>query len=112
MFRRATGFLLAPQLSATALEQQKRIEGMTFYKRYDALRGEKDRSRLATAEYDLLIDKLNEFAEFQDKYAVSKNELDRTKKIANFCGLEVTKPNRRPTAEHVKPKPKVATPQE
>ena len=49
---------------------------------------------------------MDEFAEFQQKYAVKQSEIERTKKIANYCGLDFPTPHRRPTADHVPAKSK------
>ena len=52
-------------------------------------------SALGQAEYKHLQAKLAKYAELQGQYAVKQSEMERTKRAANVCGLDMPEPKRR-----------------
>lgn len=52
-------------------------------------------SALGSAEYQLLKVKLAKYSELQGQYAVKQSEMERTKRAANVCGLDMPEPKRR-----------------
>ena len=98
----AAGTGVAP--SQFVQDQRDRSRTQGFYPRYQELcqKGEV----LGSNEYKYLSEKLDEYAEFQQKYAVKQSEIERTKRVANYCGLDFPEPHRREGTEHVKPTPK------
>jgi hypothetical protein len=65
-----------------------RISRLLFFNnRYATLRKE---GKLGGEAYEYLIAKLDSYKALLDKYAVTQDEVERAKKVAAMCGLEMT----------------------
>ena len=102
MFRRSAAFCAAAPLSEVAKSQRDLISKMSFHAEYMKLRtddSDSNQSHLGSKEYNFLQAKMEEYADFQSKYAVKQSEMERTRNVANYCGLETNKIHRRDGAD-------------
>lgn len=65
-------------------------EKFGFAKRYEQLRKDPD-SALASDSYEALMSNLKAYDELLRTYSVKQTEMERAKRAANMCGLEMTK---------------------
>ena len=65
-------------------------EKFAFAKRYEELRNDSE-SALASETYNALMSNLKAYDDLLRTYSVKQTEMERAKRAANLCGLEMTK---------------------
>lgn len=71
---------------------------MAYEKRLEVLMADPE-CPLSQLEYKVLQEKLAMYQELQGEYSVKQSDIERTKKVANFCGLDFPEPRRRSASE-------------
>lgn len=90
-----SGVLAVARLTSSArLSSTAASAPMSFEKRLQELMADTE-SPLSQPEYALLQEKLAAYARLQGEYAVKQSEMERTKRVANVCGLDFPSPVRR-----------------
>mmetsp|Transcript_76505 Transcript_76505/g.88942 ORF Transcript_76505/g.88942 Transcript_76505/m.88942 type:complete len:113 (+) Transcript_76505:74-412(+) len=84
----------ATAASAGAVERKP----MSYEKRLNELLADPE-CPLSQLEYRVLLEKLAIYQDLQGEYAVKQSDIERTKRVANFCGLDFPEPRRRSASE-------------
>jgi hypothetical protein len=72
---------------------------MRYRKYYDVLLGDRN-STLSQQEYGHLRRFLASYKELQGHYAVKQNDIERARRAAEVCGLEMLRPKPRKSTEN------------
>uniref|UniRef100_A0A7S1W230 Uncharacterized protein n=1 Tax=Neobodo designis TaxID=312471 RepID=A0A7S1W230_NEODS len=93
MFRAGATRLCAAGAAATATNANEiaaeAAKKHTYYKEWAAARADKD-SVLAGESYSFLQSQVDAYRELQAQYAVKQTDVERARKAAAMCGLEMT----------------------
>ena len=95
--RVSTRVLLCSAASSTVTDNRPLADtqqAMTFGKRYAEKLNDPE-SVLAHKDFFILQDKLTFYKTLQGEYAVKQDDIERAKRAANMCGLDMLRPKDR-----------------
>lgn len=95
MLRRCSTRLAASAAAAVAGSSSTNTPARHPYEdEFEAYRAD-DTSVLGGANFNFHMECIEQYRDLQARYAVKQSEMERTRRAANVCGLEVTKPGAR-----------------